>query len=83
MIGSSTADTIKGGLIDVALFEPQPELLLLAMVCSLVGSSTWVLVASSRGWPVSTTMLLWMPSQVLVLLVLVPVLSIGPRLARL
>ncbi|KAF9383395.1 hypothetical protein CPB97_006504 [Podila verticillata] len=53
--GSSTADTIKGGLIDVALFEPQPELLLLAMVCSLVGSSTWVLFASSRGWPVSST----------------------------
>ncbi|KAG9069216.1 hypothetical protein KI688_010113 [Linnemannia hyalina] len=25
------------------------------MVCSLVGSSTWVLFASSRGWPVSTT----------------------------
>lgn len=55
MIGSSTADMIKGGLIDVALFEPQPELLLLAIVCSLVGSSTWVLFASSRGWPVSTT----------------------------
>ncbi|KAG0014607.1 hypothetical protein BGZ81_000359, partial [Podila clonocystis] len=55
LMGSSTADTIKGGLIDVQLFEPQPELLLLAMVCSLVGSSTWVLFASSRGWPVSTT----------------------------
>jgi sodium-dependent phosphate transporter len=25
------------------------------MVCSLVGSSTWVLFASSHGWPVSTT----------------------------
>ncbi|KAI9237101.1 MAG: phosphate transporter [Podila humilis] len=55
LMGSSTADSIKGGLIDVALFEPQLELLLLAMVCSLVGSSTWVLFASSRGWPVSTT----------------------------
>lgn len=53
--GSSTADTIKGGLIDVQLFESQPELLLLLMVCALVGSSTWVLFASSRGWPVSTT----------------------------
>ncbi|KAF9405340.1 hypothetical protein BGZ94_003627 [Podila epigama] len=55
LMGSATADTIKGGLIDVKLFEPQPELLMLAMVCSLVGSSTWVLLASSRGWPVSTT----------------------------
>jgi len=55
LMGSSTADTIKGGLIDVKLFAKQPELLMLAMVCSLVGSSTWVLFASSRGLPVSTT----------------------------
>ena len=25
------------------------------MVCALVGSATWVIFASSRGWPVSTT----------------------------
>ncbi|KAG0235683.1 Na+/Pi symporter [Actinomortierella wolfii] len=55
LMGSSTADTIKGGLIDAELFAGQPELLMLAMVCALVGSSTWVLFASSRGWPVSTT----------------------------
>ncbi|KAF8931575.1 phosphate-repressible phosphate permease [Dissophora ornata] len=55
LMGSSTADTIKGGLIDVGLFSEQPELLMLAMVCALVGSSTWVLFASSRGLPVSTT----------------------------
>jgi sodium-dependent phosphate transporter len=55
LMGSSTADTIKGGLIEVNLFQDQPELLMLAMVCALVGSSTWVLFASSRGLPVSTT----------------------------
>ncbi|KAG0341737.1 Na+/Pi symporter [Podila humilis] len=55
LMGSETADTIKGGLIDVNLFKDQPELLMLAMVCALVGSSTWVLFASSRGLPVSTT----------------------------
>jgi len=55
LMGLSTADTIKGGLIDLDLFAAQPELLMLGMVCSLVGSSTWVLFASSRGWPVSTT----------------------------
>ncbi|KAF9080175.1 hypothetical protein BGX23_002545, partial [Mortierella sp. AD031] len=27
----------------------------LTMVCALIGSSTWVLFATSRGWPVSTT----------------------------
>ncbi|KAF9938103.1 hypothetical protein BGZ67_000542 [Mortierella alpina] len=55
LMGSETADTIKGGLIDVDKFAGQPALLMLGMVCSLVGSSTWVLFASSRGWPVSTT----------------------------
>ncbi|KAF9976520.1 hypothetical protein BGZ73_008356 [Actinomortierella ambigua] len=55
LMGSETADTIKGGLIDASLFAEQPELLMLAMVCALVGSSTWVLFASSRGLPVSTT----------------------------
>ncbi|KAF9126289.1 hypothetical protein BGW39_006738, partial [Mortierella sp. 14UC] len=55
LMGSSTADTIKGGLIDVDLFAAQPELLMLGMACSLVGSSTWVLFASLRRWPVSTT----------------------------
>ncbi|GJJ72268.1 solute carrier family 20 (sodium-dependent phosphate transporter) [Entomortierella parvispora] len=55
LMGSSTADTIKGGLIDVKLFGDKPELLMLAMVCALVGSSSWVLFASSRGLPVSTT----------------------------
>ncbi|KAF9184245.1 Na+/Pi symporter [Haplosporangium sp. Z 11] len=55
LMGSNTADTIKGGLISVDLFADQPELLMLAMVCALVGSSTWVLFASSRGLPVSTT----------------------------
>ncbi|KAF9404920.1 hypothetical protein BGZ94_003877 [Podila epigama] len=55
LMGSDTAATIKGGLIDVELFIEQPELLMLAMVCALVGSSTWVLLASSRGFPVSTT----------------------------
>ncbi|KAF9432557.1 Na+/Pi symporter [Entomortierella beljakovae] len=55
LMGSNTADTIKGGIIDVQLFHDQPELLMLAMVCALVGSSTWVLFASSKGLPVSTT----------------------------
>ncbi|KAF8944587.1 hypothetical protein BGZ47_004021 [Haplosporangium gracile] len=55
LMGSSTADTIKGGLIDVDLFAAQPELLMLGMVCSLVGSFTWIMFASSHGWPVSTT----------------------------
>ncbi|KAF9117165.1 Na+/Pi symporter [Mortierella sp. AM989] len=55
LLGSDTAETIKGGIIAPKLYEANPELLMLTMVCALIGSSTWVLLASSRGWPVSTT----------------------------
>ncbi|KAG0235258.1 Na+/Pi symporter [Actinomortierella wolfii] len=46
---------LLGKIISTSLYKAQPELLMLTMACSLVGSSTWVLFASSRGWPVSTT----------------------------
>ncbi|KAG0262847.1 Na+/Pi symporter [Actinomortierella ambigua] len=55
LLGANTTDTIKGKIVDTALYSAQPELLMLTMVCALMGSSTWVLFASSRGWPVSTT----------------------------
>ncbi|ORX89593.1 phosphate transporter [Basidiobolus meristosporus CBS 931.73] len=55
LMGSGTAETIKGKIISIKNFENQPELLMLAMTCALVGSSTWVLFATRNGWPVSTT----------------------------
>ncbi|RIA97143.1 phosphate transporter [Glomus cerebriforme] len=55
LLGSNTSETIGEGIIKVSLFQSHPEVLMLAMVCALVVSTTWVLFASSRGWPVSTT----------------------------
>ncbi|KAF9969746.1 Na+/Pi symporter [Actinomortierella ambigua] len=55
LLGANTTDTIKGKIISTKLYSAQPELLMLTMVCALMGSSSWVLFASSRGWPVSTT----------------------------
>ncbi|KAF9904893.1 hypothetical protein EC991_002256 [Linnemannia zychae] len=54
-LGANTTETIKGGIVDPKMYTDTPELLMLTMVCALIGSSTWVLFASSRGWPVSTT----------------------------
>ncbi|KAF9341354.1 Na+/Pi symporter [Linnemannia elongata] len=54
-LGANTTETIKGGIVDPKMYAAAPELLMLTMVCALIGSSTWVLFASSRGWPVSTT----------------------------
>ncbi|KAG9067663.1 hypothetical protein KI688_011250 [Linnemannia hyalina] len=54
-LGANTTETIKGGIVDPKMYADAPELLMLTMVCALIGSSSWVLFASSRGWPVSTT----------------------------
>ncbi|KAJ2688514.1 hypothetical protein H4R19_006560, partial [Coemansia spiralis] len=55
LLGSSTSETIKGGILSVKNFVDQPELLMLAMLCALAGSATWVIFASKKGYPVSTT----------------------------
>ncbi len=33
----------------------QPEILVFGMLAALLASATWLLIASTRGWPVSTT----------------------------
>jgi phosphate/sulfate permease len=54
-LGSNTADTIKGKILNVALFNQNPSLLMLAMMCALIGSSTFIMLATRLGFPVSTT----------------------------
>lgn len=55
LLGAETTDTIKGGILSVSYYQSQPEMLMLAMLCALFGSATWVLCATRFGWPVSTT----------------------------
>ncbi|ORZ25278.1 phosphate transporter [Absidia repens] len=55
LLGSGTSETIKGGILSVSNFVEQPEMLMLAMLCAVFGSAVWVVFASNRGWPVSTT----------------------------
>ncbi|KAJ1999252.1 hypothetical protein GGI04_004646 [Coemansia thaxteri] len=55
LLGSNTSETIKGGILSVNLFVSQPEILMLGMLCALIGSASWVLFASKKGMPVSTT----------------------------
>ncbi|KAJ2010927.1 hypothetical protein IWW57_006784, partial [Coemansia sp. S610] len=51
LLGSNTSETIKGGILSVELFAPQPEILMLGMLCALVGSAVWVIYASKKGIP--------------------------------
>ncbi|OMJ07058.1 Phosphate permease PHO89 [Smittium culicis] len=54
-LGSGTSATISGGIVDATRFKDQPELLMLGMTTSVLGSAIWVIFATSRGWPVSST----------------------------
>jgi solute carrier family 20 (sodium-dependent phosphate transporter) len=54
-VGSRVADTIRTKIVDPKHFEGHPSVLLLAMMCTLAGSSIFLTVATRYGFPVSTT----------------------------
>jgi PiT family inorganic phosphate transporter len=53
--GGSVTKTIRNGIIDPSAITGHPELLVYGMLAALLSSAIWLMVASSRGWPVSTT----------------------------
>ncbi|OWB69903.1 hypothetical protein B5S30_g5340 [[Candida] boidinii] len=55
LAGSRVSDTIRSKIIDLNSFESTPAVLMLAMTCALVGSSTWLSIATYARMPVSTT----------------------------
>jgi inorganic phosphate transporter, PiT family len=55
LAGGGVTSTIRQGIVDSSLLVDQPELLIYGMLASLLAAGTWLLVASGRGWPVSTT----------------------------
>ncbi|WMP16831.1 inorganic phosphate transporter [Thiothrix lacustris] len=55
LAGGQVTETIRNGLVDMDAFSAKPEVLVWGMLGSLLAAGTWLLVASLRGWPVSTT----------------------------
>jgi inorganic phosphate transporter, PiT family len=53
--GGNVTNTIRGGIVDLSAFEGHPEMLVYGMLAALLASGIWLMVASQRGWPVSTT----------------------------
>ena len=53
--GGQVTATIRKGIIDPSSIVGQPELLVYGMLASLLAAAIWLMVASTRGWPVSTT----------------------------
>ncbi|NNE06122.1 MAG: inorganic phosphate transporter [Xanthomonadales bacterium] len=55
LAGGQVTSTIRKGIIDASTVENQPELLVFGMLAALLAAAIWLLIASKRGWPVSTT----------------------------
>ncbi|MCU7929598.1 MAG: inorganic phosphate transporter [Candidatus Thiodiazotropha sp. (ex Codakia rugifera)] len=53
--GGSVTKTIRKGIIDPSSITGNPELLIYGMLAALLASAIWLMFASTRGWPVSTT----------------------------
>ncbi|KAF2398541.1 phosphate-repressible phosphate permease [Trichodelitschia bisporula] len=54
-VGARVAETIRTKIIPPKLYAANPAMLMLAMVCAVVGSSTYLTIATRLGMPVSTT----------------------------
>ena len=55
LAGGSVTNTIRSGIIDAAPIQESPELLIYGMLAALLAAAIWLMVASTKGWPVSTT----------------------------
>lgn len=55
LAGGEVTSTIRKGIIDSGAYVSHPELLVFGMIAALLAAGTWLLIASMKGWPVSTT----------------------------
>lgn len=55
LAGAEVTDTIRKGIVDLSAMDFDPMLLVFVMMGSLLSAGTWLLFASAKGYPVSTT----------------------------
>lgn len=55
LAGGQVTATIRKGIIDASDVADNPELLIFGMLAALLAAAIWLLIASRKGWPVSTT----------------------------
>lgn len=53
--GGHVTKTIRKGIIDPSNIVSSPEILVFGMLAALLSAAVWLMIASSKGWPVSTT----------------------------
>lgn len=55
LAGGEVTSTIRKGIIDTSLLVDNPDYLIFGMLSALLAAGIWLLIASRKGWPVSTT----------------------------
>lgn len=55
LAGGEVTSTIRKGIIDPELLGDEPELLVYGMMSALLAAGLWLFIATTFGWPVSTT----------------------------
>ncbi|MCX2978713.1 inorganic phosphate transporter [Candidatus Marimicrobium litorale] len=55
LAGGEVTSTIRKGIIDPSIMDDNPELMVYGMLSALLAAGTWLMIASIKGWPVSTT----------------------------
>lgn len=55
LAGGHVTKTIRQGIIDPSSIVSTPEILIYGMLASLLAAAVWLMIASAKGWPVSTT----------------------------
>jgi PiT family inorganic phosphate transporter len=55
LAGGHVTSTIRKGILDTATIKDTPEILVFGMLASLLAAGIWLMAASYKGWPVSTT----------------------------
>lgn len=53
--GGNVTKTIRKGIVDPSSIVNNPEILVFGMLAALLAAAVWLMMASAKGWPVSTT----------------------------
>lgn len=55
LAGGHVTKTIRKGIIDPSSVTGSPEILVFGMLAALLAAAVWLMLATHKGWPVSTT----------------------------
>lgn len=55
LAGGNVTETVRKGIVDPTPVMGDPQLLVYGMLAALLAAAIWLMIATAKGWPVSTT----------------------------